>query len=79
MNINTSNLFPVQVENFYAYPKGHKHYGKLKLKLNKNPYKIDEEIAIDTEQARIEGTIEFMEGDVVVIKMSKLIHKELPS
>ena len=70
---------PNIVENFYAYPQGHPHYGKLKLKLNYNDYKLGEEIAIDTDQARIEGVIEFMEGDIVVLKMKKLIHKELPS
>ena len=70
---------PCVLENFYAYPQGHKHYGKLKMKLNYNDYKLGEEIAVDTKQARIEGIVEFMEGNIVVIKMTKLIHKELPS
>ena len=79
MNIKLSSLNPVLVENFYAYPHGHKHYGKLKLKFNHNPFELNEEIKIETEQAIIVGTIEFMEKDVVVMKMKELIHKELPS
>ena len=76
---NPFGLNPCKVENFYAYPKGHKHYGKLKMKLNYNDYKLGEEIAVDTDKARIEGKVEFIKGDVVVIDMTKLIHKELPS
>lgn len=75
---NPFGLNPIKVENFYAYPKGHKHYGKIKLLLNYVNFNEGEEIAIDTEQARIEGTVEkLFEGNIVILKMKKLIHKRL--
>jgi hypothetical protein len=76
MSINPFNLNPVRLENFYAYPYGHKHYGKIKCLLNYNPFKVGEDIDIDTKQIRITGTIERIKDKIIIVKMAKLLHKE---
>lgn len=74
---NPFGLNPVQVENFFAYPKGHPHHGKIKVLLNYNPFKEGEEVDIDTDKIKIRGKIEkILEKRIIIVKMDKLMAKE---
>lgn len=74
---NPFNLNPVKVENFFAYPKGHVHHGKIKVLLNYNPFKEGEEVDIDTDKIKIRGRIEAIpERNIIIVKMSQLMTKE---
>ena len=76
--MNKFGLNPVQVENFFAYPKGHKHYGKIKVLLNYNPFKEGEDVDIDTDKIRIRGKIEaILEKRIIIVKMDQLMTKEV--
>ena len=52
------------------------HKNKVKVWLNHNPFKEGEEVDIDTEQIRIKGTIIKRQGNVIIVKMETLTHKE---
>lgn len=76
---NPFNLNPVKVLNFYAYPQGHKHYGKVKMFLNYCDFKEGEEIQIEIKDAIIQGIVDkVFEGNIIVMKIKKLIHLEAP-
>lgn len=74
---NPFNLNPVQVINFFAYPKGSPHHGKIKALLNYNPFKEGEEVDIDTDKIKLRGKIEAIpEKNIIIVKMSQLMTKE---
>jgi hypothetical protein len=74
---NPFNLNPVRVENFFAYPKGHPHHGKIRVLLNYNPFKEGEEVDIDTDKIKIRGKIEaILEKRIIIVKMNQLVTKE---
>lgn len=70
-------LNPVKVEDFFAYPKGSPHYGKIKVLLNYNPFKEGEMIDIDTETFKVRGIIEkIFDKRIIIVKMDEIAHKE---
>ena len=78
MPSNKFNLNPVRVINFWAYPKNHKLYGKIKLRLNYCPFKEGEELDIDTDKVRITGVLESKYPEnIIILKMAKLLHKDV--
>ena len=76
-NLNISDLTPVHILNFYAYPKGHDHYGKIKLLLSKCDFKEGETVDIDTKDIKIRGVVErvFTKLKIVIVKMDVMGHK----